>query len=505
MANGDDGASSGISWINSHYIEACLALMCRHDDDYTCMTAPVQLPLLPHQEDARDFLVSRVRGYLALEMGLGKTRVVLEAAKELGLSPREVLVLCPKGAVSVWESELRKWWNYDYSWGGESFLAVFSYSMLIGNRAFMEKVLEGRFRLLVMDEAHKLKGEESKISRFVMGISRQFYKMNNGWEWMSSGTPMPNGPRDLYLPMKWGGLTTLERQDWEDYFLMVRKDKVWVKNPPKWKKKARQVIKRQVGGVRDDRKEEWDRSFSELIHYRQGEKVYDDFPGVEREIVELVGVEKEWGEFFPEIFCRRDAGASRSFSELIDYEANIIKKAIEAAKDMEDVEGETPTIRKQVGLSKVEGAARDIVSRLLRGLGKIVVFAWHTDVIELLRREFVAAHLGVAVITGQTTLKARKKAVDSFQNHVGVRVFLGNIKAAGESITLTAADTLAFVEKTWRPGDNLQASFRIRRVGQKSDNVKIIDYVLKDSYDGYVAADMARKEKDLEFALGISN
>ena len=47
-------------------------------------------------------------------------------------------------------------------------------------------------------------------------------------------------------------------------------------------------------------------------------------------------------------------------------------------------------------------------------------------------------------ITGNTPMQQRQANVDRFQTDPNLRVFVGNIQAAGVGLTLTAADTVVF-------------------------------------------------------------
>ena len=94
---------------------------------------------------------------------------------------------------------------------------------------------------------------------------------------------------------------------------------------------------------------------------------------------------------------------------------------------------------------------------------KIVLFAVHRKMIEALNRRVSAK---AVVVDGSVTGRKRKTVVEQFQQDRKTRVFIGNIRAAGVGITLTAASTLAFCELDWVPSNHTQAEDRIHRIGQ---------------------------------------
>ena len=132
-------------------------------------------------------------------------------------------------------------------------------------------------------------------------------------------------------------------------------------------------------------------------------------------------------------------------------------------------------LRHVCGLMKVAFAA-NWVQEYIEMTGKpVVIFAHHRDVIAGL-----SEHLDnegwenqYRCITGSTNSETRQKNVDDFQDGE-FKILICNTIAAKEGITLTAADTVLFIEREWVPGWEEQAEDRVLRIGQESDNVHAI-------------------------------
>ena len=83
------------------------------------------------------------------------------------------------------------------------------------------------------------------------------------------------------------------------------------------------------------------------------------------------------------------------------------------------------------------------------------------------------AGITVGRVDGRVKQTERAEIVRRFQAG-GCQVFLGSVAAAGESITLTRAETVIFVELDWVPGALLQAEDRGHRAGQTASGYQII-------------------------------
>jgi SWI/SNF-related matrix-associated actin-dependent regulator 1 of chromatin subfamily A len=120
---------------------------------------------------------------------------------------------------------------------------------------------------------------------------------------------------------------------------------------------------------------------------------------------------------------------------------------------------------KQVTARAKLPAVLDWISDFLETGEKLVVFCTHTETVEALMGKF---GVQAVEITGRVTGEARQRAVDEFQGNDKIRLLVGNIRAAGEGITLTASSNVAFVEYPQTPGALEQAIDRVHRIGQRS-------------------------------------
>lgn len=112
---------------------------------------------------------------------------------------------------------------------------------------------------------------------------------------------------------------------------------------------------------------------------------------------------------------------------------------------------------------------------------QIVVFSQFSQVIVLLAKRLEKAGIPCGSFIGPTPADERKAIIKNFQSGK-LRVFAGTIAAGGIGITLTAASTVVFIDRTWSASLNIQAEDRCHRIGQKNA-VQIIDIIARNTID----------------------
>lgn len=155
---------------------------------------------------------------------------------------------------------------------------------------------------------------------------------------------------------------------------------------------------------------------------------------------------------------------------------------------------EMTRLRKEVALEKVDKAIPLIEAALEEG--PLILFAHHKEVVEKIMRAFPGR---AGKITGDVKMSDREQVVEDFQAG-RIDLFVGNIKAAGVGLTLTAASRVLFLELDWVPGNLSQAEDRAHRIGQ-TDSVLVQHIVLEGSLDEIMAEKLVSKQDVIDRAL----
>ena len=186
---------------------------------------PNKLTLRPYQVKTSKFLVSAKRAICAHEMGLGKTACALDALGTLTFNgdpyfPTTVLILCPKVALYVWQTECIKWGSICPTiirgkpeerrelWKNSSFVLV-TYDILKRDIALQNNFVSLYWDVIICDEAHKFRNRKTLTYKAVK-------KLHSPYMWLLTGTPASRGAQDL-----WSLLNILKPKLFSSYWKFV--------------------------------------------------------------------------------------------------------------------------------------------------------------------------------------------------------------------------------------------------------------------------------------------
>lgn len=140
---------------------------------------------------------------------------------------------------------------------------------------------------------------------------------------------------------------------------------------------------------------------------------------------------------------------------------------IQTTKDFE-ILGHIAEVRRLMGVALAPQIA-DYARDFLEGSDeKLVIFGWHLEVLDIF--ENALSRFGTVRIDGRKSASARQSAVDNFVERDSVRVFIGNIQAAGTGLDglQKVCSRCYLAEPDWVPAQNEQAVSRLDRIGQEN-------------------------------------
>ena len=107
-----------------------------------------------------------------------------------------------------------------------------------------------------------------------------------------------------------------------------------------------------------------------------------------------------------------------------------------------------------------------LVDNMLGEGGKVIIVCTFAEEIAMFKNYYKKK---CVVYDGKMTAKAKDKAEQAFNNDKNVRVFIGQILAAGVGLNLVVANKMVFNSYSWVAADNAQIEDRIYRLTQKND------------------------------------
>lgn len=474
-------------------------------EDSRAQDADVELPVpdglayLPYQRAGIAFALRHPSVLFGDEMGLGKT---IQAIGVINSDPsiRSILVMCPASLRLNWQRELRKWLVREFS------IAIASsrdwpagYNIIICNydiaTKLQDKLRARTWDLVILDEMHYLKSAKAKRTVAVLGRTKTkkqpaILGLSARRKVGLTGTPIPNRPVE-----GWPIFNYLAPETFKSFWTYANRFCNAHNNGYGWDMSGSSNLPELQDLLR-----------STIMVRRKKMDVLTELPAKRRQLVELDASE-----------CSHVIGDEVAAWERQETEIDVLRQRVELAKaadsqaEYDDAVTalrartqaaftEISKLRHATALAKMPQVVEHIQNALEDGTQKLIVFAHHRDVIRTILDSLAEANIEAVSITGDTAMYDRQKAVDAFQQDADVRVFVGNIQAAGVGLTLTAAAHVIFAELDWVPGNVSQAEDRAHRIGQVQ-SVLVQHLVLDGSLDAKMAKTLISKQEVIDAAL----
>ncbi len=421
------------------------------------------MPLRPFQRAGVAYLSKVRRAILGDQPGLGKS--VQSTSTVVYNDALPMVVVCPNTLKYVWQEDIGKFYpdlrvsilsGTKSAPVPEADVIVINYDIAASR---VDDIKAHGYNSLVVDESHAIKNGKKKSV-----CPHCEYKVKSNSVNCSGCGARGIKPRTFYTVQRTDAVMRLAKHLGKDSLILLLTGTP-INNRPEELIRQLEAIDRldQFGGewrfrarYCPDRKTsinllELNTKLRESCFIRRLKKdVYQDLPDVQNSVQRLIVSDKDMKRY------------RAVEDDAIEYFAN---KARERARDA-GMRGDREYWSKRMQLEQAEAliriaALRDAVSQikydaiidwldnfLESGEEKIIVFAEHIELVEMIYARY--QHMALKV-RGGSTPKARNEMVRSFQTDPQFRVFVANMTAAKEGLTLTESSDVIFCELAWSP------------------------------------------------------
>ncbi|KAF5270113.1 hypothetical protein FQA39_LY08525 [Lamprigera yunnana] len=416
-----------------------------------------------------------INGILADEMGLGKT---LQTISLLGFMkhyksiPGPHIVVVPKSTLANWINEFEKWcpsvravcligekearstFIRDVMMPGEWDVCITSYEMIIKEKSVFKKF---NWRYMVVDEAHRIKNEKSKLSE----ILREFKTTNR---LLLTGTPLQNNLHEL-----WSLLNFLlpdvfnSSDDFDAWFntnlclgdnaLVERLHAVLkpfllrrLKSEVEKRLKPKKEVKVYVGLSKMQR--EW---YTKVL--MKDIDIVNGAGKIEKMRLQNILMQLRKCTNHPYLFDGAEPGPPYTTDEHLVYNC-----------------GKLVILDKLLPKMKEQGS-------------RVLIFSQMTRMLDILEDYCLWRQYNYCRLDGQTPHEDRQRQINEFNEENSIKfLFMLSTRAGGLGINLATADVVIIYDSDWNPQMDLQAMDRAHRIGQ-TKQVRVFRFITDNTVE----------------------
>uniref|UniRef100_H2YQX0 SWI/SNF related, matrix associated, actin dependent regulator of chromatin, subfamily a, member 5 n=1 Tax=Ciona savignyi TaxID=51511 RepID=H2YQX0_CIOSA len=401
-----------------------------------------------------------ISGILADEMGWGKTLQTISLLgylKHYRNIPGPHMVIVPKSTISNWVNEFERWCPSirtvcligskdqrasiirDVMMPGEWDVCITSYEVIIIEKACFKKF---NWRYVVIDEAHRIKNEKSKLSTIV----RQFRSTNR---LLLTGTPLQNNLHEL-----WALLNFLlpdvfnSSEDFDSWF-----------NANNLEDDAK-LVTRLHSVLRPFLLRRLKSDVEKSLLPKKETKIYTGLSKMQREWYTKILVK--------DIDIINAAGRTDRVRLL-----NILMQLRKCCNHPYLFDGAEPgppyTTSEHLVVNSGKMSVLDkLLPKFQQQEDRVLIFSQMTRVLDILEDYCMWRGYNYCRLDGQTPHEDRQRQINDYNRPGSDKfIFMLSTRAGGLGINLMTANIVVLFDSDWNPQVDMQAMDRAHRIGQK--------------------------------------
>jgi SWI/SNF-related matrix-associated actin-dependent regulator 1 of chromatin subfamily A len=424
-------------------------------------------PLLSHQKEAIQKLLENKKFILADDMGLGKTTSSIVAALESGA--KKILIICPATLKINWKREIENYSNRSIfiaegkQFSTEHDFVIINYDIIKNFHDAKKKdesqILGANFDLVIIDEAHYIKNAQAQRTKLINDFVKKVDRL-----WLLTGTPMTSRPIDYYNLLSL--IDSPVAKNWMAYVIRYCQGYQF------------KVGSRKVWNVMGASNLEELRDRTSGLTLRRLKEDVLDLPD----------------KIITPVYLRLK---SKEYEEVMGEYYNWYEKNPEESKSLTVQFTKLTKVRQIIANEKITQTI-EIAENILEQDKKVIIFCNFTESLNK-----IIEHFGKSAVKvdGSMSKVERQHSVDEFQDNPKVKVFVGNIKAAGVGLTLTSAEAVIMNDLSFLPSDHSQAEDRAYRYGQKN-NVLVYYPIFENTIEGIIYDILNAKKQVISTVMG---
>lgn len=411
--------------------------------------------LRPYQHFGLDWLnflhQHGFNGILADDMGLGKTLQTLSwclALKERNALTAPILLIVPTSLIGNWKREaqqftpdltlltlhgLDRFNQFDQIATAD--IVLTSYPLIQRDQDLLS---DFQFEYLILDEAQKIKNPRTKLYQALQLIESRH-------RLCLTGTPIENHLGELWSIFNFlmpGFLGNLKQ------FKAHYQKPIEIDHTPGIQAQLNQKV-------------------APFLLRRTKHQVVKELPD-KTEIIKTVEFDKDQANLYETIRLTMEDKVRKAVAEkgLNQSQITLLDALLKLRQVCCD-----PGLVKIDAAQQVKHSAKlelllDLLSELLEGQHRIIIFSQFAKMLKRIAAELKNHKIDFSLLTGQTL--DREAAINRFKEGE-VAVFLITLKAGGVGLNLTEADTVIHYDPWWNPAVENQATDRAYRIGQNKE------------------------------------
>lgn len=395
------------------------------DFDYSILRAiepRLAASLMEFQKDGVCFGISKQgRCMIADDMGLGKTYQALAIA-DFYRNDFPLLICTTANTRGAWEQHVRDLMpsvpcdrikvfqtTKDYLPGA---MVVIVTNMLMEKN--IDRLLQMKFGVLILDESHMLKNSQSKSSKAALQLANKAKRVV-----LLSGTPALSRPFELFAQLRMIDSKLFTFTEYTERYCAAKRNNFGIDTSGQSNPNELNVVLKCKFMIRRTKED---------VQFELSEK--------SRETI-ILDPDKVWNAK-----CEQMREVQENIKEYsADYQK--LKNGPQRDEILLKYYAETARVKSYAVCHYLKGLVRDKI--------KFIVFAHHQHMLNAISQCMEKNGTPYIRIDGTTRNDLRTKHIDRFQKDDLCRVAVLSLKACNAGITLTAAKMVVFAELDWNP------------------------------------------------------